>query len=125
AIVAYPAASNLDEYKRAEQVADIVWARAPRELDGAALVVLPGSKEPVSDLAWLRSTGIDAAVIDRARACGPILVICGGLQLLGRELDGEPALGLLDIATRLGNDKLVRRRDARFEALAEPWACLS
>jgi adenosylcobyric acid synthase len=125
AIVAYPSASNLDEYKLIEQVADVVTARTPHELASATLLVLPGSKEPVADLAWLRSTGIDTAIRERARGGGRVLGVCGGLQLLGHDVDGEPALGLLDIATRLGNEKLVRRRDVRFEALPQPWACLS
>src|SRR5207248_3282930 len=44
AIVRYPTASNLDEFRLLEQVAQVVWAHAPADLDGAALVVLPRSK---------------------------------------------------------------------------------
>jgi adenosylcobyric acid synthase len=125
AVVAYPTASNLDEYKQVEQVADVVWARTPAELAGAALVVLPGSKEPLGDLRWLRASGIADAVVGRAHRGERILGICGGLQLLGRELDNEQALGLLPLETRLGHDKLVERREARFAELPEPWHALS
>ncbi|HEX6715306.1 MAG TPA: cobyric acid synthase, partial [Thermoleophilaceae bacterium] len=125
AVVVYPTASNLDEYKRLQQVADVVWARAPHDLDGADLVVLPGSKEPLADLGWLGASGIAGAVLARAARGERVLGVCGGLQMLGRELDGQPALGLLELTTRLGNDKLVDRRHAKLGALADPWHELS
>ncbi|MBA2498057.1 MAG: cobyric acid synthase [Acidimicrobiia bacterium] len=79
------------------------------------LVVLPGTKATVADLAWLRATGLAAAV---ASAGGAVLGICGGLQVLGRWIDdagvesgaGRTAgLGLLDLTTTFHPDKLVRR----------------
>jgi adenosylcobyric acid synthase len=57
AIVRYPTASNLDEFKALEQVADVAWATSPAALGGADLVVLPGSKHVASDLGWLRARG--------------------------------------------------------------------
>jgi adenosylcobyric acid synthase len=125
AVVVYPTASNLDEYKRLQQVADVVWARTPSALDGAELVILPGSKEPLGDLAWLRASGLGDVVTARARTGARVLGICGGLQVLGREIDGEPALGLLPLATRLGYEKLVRTREVTFRELPEPWRALS
>ena len=44
----------------------------------------PGSKSTVDDLAWLRATGLAAAIVDHARAGRPVLGICGGFQMLGR-----------------------------------------
>ena len=57
--------------------------REPRELEGADLVVLPGSKHVAADLGWLRRTGLAEAVRERAAAGGRVLGICGGLQMLG------------------------------------------
>jgi adenosylcobyric acid synthase len=125
AVVAYPTASNLDEYKRLQQVADVVWARTPRELEGAELVVLPGSKEPLGDLEWLFTSGIADAVKQRAARSERILGVCGGLQLLGSELDGRAALGLLPVVTRLGNDKLVHKCITELGPYPEPWSDLS
>jgi adenosylcobyric acid synthase len=133
AVVRYPAASNLDEFALLEQVADVRWVTAPWQLDGAGLVVLPGSKHVSSDLAWLRSTGLFAAV--RAATARPgvrVLGVCGGLQLLGRRLedphgvDGAGAgLGLLPLTTTFEREKLVRRRSLTLPPFAQPWAGLS
>jgi adenosylcobyric acid synthase len=131
AIVRYPTASNLDEFKPLEAVADLTWARAPGELDGAELVVLPGSKNVGRDLAWLRETGIAAAVERRATAGRPVLGICGGLQMLGRTLVGYPGvdddgvgIGLLDVTTTFGPVKLTRQIDVELRSLPRAWAPL-
>jgi adenosylcobyric acid synthase len=133
AAVVYPAASNLDELKPIEQVAELRLARHPADLDGAELVVLPGSKHVAGDLGWLRHTGLDLAVAAYAGGGGRVLGICGGMQLLGRELrdaggvdgDGE-GLGLLPLRTVFERDKLTRRAVVRFCArLGEPWAALA
>src|SRR5205823_11272086 len=86
AIVRYPFASNLDEFKALEQVALVRWARRPADLDGADLIILPGSKHVASDLLWLRSTGLDRGVAARLQEGARVLGVCGGLQILGRRL---------------------------------------
>ena len=133
AIVRYPFASNLDEFKALEQVAHVRWARRPADLEGADLVVLPGSKHVASDLAWLRSVGFDNAVAVRARQGMRVLGICGGLQMLGRRLhdpegiDGSgDGVGLLPIETTFERDKLTRRVGVRFEnTLGLSWGALA
>ena len=133
AVVRYPFASNLDELKAMEQVAAVRWARRPADLAGAALVVLPGSKHVAADLAWLRAAGLDRALAARARGGGPVLGICGGLQMLGGELrdegggDGDGrGLGLLPLRTAFSPEKLTRSVAARFAPdLAGPWAGLA
>jgi adenosylcobyric acid synthase len=130
AVVRYPAASNLDEYRLLEQVADVVWARSAGDLEGAALVVLPGSKSVGSDLGWLRARGLDAAL---RRWPGRLLGVCGGLQLLGERLDdphgvdggGGDGLALLPLATTYAREKLTRRVEVSFPGLAAPWRELS
>ena len=125
AVVRYPTASNLDELRLLEQVAEVSWARAPAELEGASLIVLPGSKEPATDLAWLRRSGVADAVRAAAARGERVLGLCGGLQLLGAELDGAPALGLLPVVTRFEPEKTTRARKTRFGELDAPWAALS
>jgi adenosylcobyric acid synthase len=132
AVVRYPTASNLDEFRQLEQVARLVWARRPEDLAGADLVVLPGSKHVAADLGWLRRTGLAAAVAEHARRGGRLLGVCGGLQMLGEELedaagvDGSArGLGLLPLRTVFAEDKLTRRTSARFAQLDPPWQALS
>ncbi|HEX5996622.1 MAG TPA: cobyric acid synthase [Jiangellales bacterium] len=132
AVVRYPCASNLDEFTLLEQVADVRWATRPWHLDGAAMVVLPGSKHVIADLTWLRSIGLDAAVLAAAGSGTRVLGICGGLQLLGERLsdphgiDGSgPGLGLLPVVTTFQPAKAVRRRSAVLPAdWPSEWASL-
>jgi adenosylcobyric acid synthase len=128
AIVRYPTASNLDEFKPLEQVADLRWAGHPGALDGADLVVLPGSKHVAADLAWLRERGFEPA-LERARR---VLGICGGLQMLGRELVDEAGvdgnargLGLLPLRTTYRAAKRAEPVRTVFATLPPPWEGLS
>lgn len=133
AAVVYPTASNLDELKPLEQVADLRLVRDPAELDGAELVILPGSKHVAADLRWLREVGFEGAIRARLDAGARVLGICGGLQMLGRELH-DPAgvdgaaegLGLLPLSTVFEREKLVQRTSVRFSsALAGTWRALA
>jgi adenosylcobyric acid synthase len=81
--------------------------------------VLPGTRATISDLRWLRSRGLDRAVLDHAAAGRPVLGICGGFQMLGRTVrdpdgvEGDAGaevegLGLLDVTTTFEVDKVLR-----------------
>jgi len=131
AVVRYPTASNLDEFKPLEQVAQLRWATRLEDLD-ADLVVLPGSKHVVSDLNWLRRRNLDRGVLARAAAGLPVLGICGGMQMLGTSMvdrggvDGDAdGLGLLPLETTFTATKLAAAVEARFAALLAPWSSLS
>ena len=132
AVVRYPTASNLDELRRLEQVARVEWVTEADRLEGAQLVVLPGSKHVAADLGWLRRTGLAAAVAARAASGGRVIGICGGLQMLGGELhddagvDGSASgLGLLPVTTRFRRGKLTREVTVRLGELPAPWEVLS
>ncbi|NJA89996.1 cobyric acid synthase [Rhodocyclus tenuis] len=87
--------------------------------DACELIILPGSKSVQADLAWLRERGWDAAIARHLRYGGKLIGICGGLQMLGTQLDdplgleGTPGsvggLGLLDLTTTLAPEKTLRR----------------
>ncbi|MEV6768200.1 cobyric acid synthase [Nocardia sp. NPDC051030] len=95
------------------------WVTDPSRLAGADLVVLPGSKSTVSDLEWLRRTGIADALTARAATGGPILGICGGYQMLARTIDDRiesaagtvEGLGLLDLEIEFDDPKVLRRSE--------------
>ena len=93
------------------------FASAPAELADADLVVLPGTRATVSDLAWLRDRGFADVIAARARKGLPVLGICGGYQMLGRQIDDEvesgagrvTGLGLLPVRVEFGAAKRLGR----------------
>src|SRR6185437_3506437 len=93
------------------------YATRPEELADADLVVLPGTRATVADLAWLRGTGLADAVLRRAAADGPVLGICGGHQMLARSITDDvesragtvPGLGLLPADVRFDRAKTLAR----------------
>src|SRR5690606_2410828 len=111
AALRYPALSNYDDLLELEREPGVVvrWVESARELHGADLVVLPGSKSTRTDLAWLRAQGMDRALMEIAGRGGRVLGICGGAQMLGARIDdplgveGEagsvPGIGLLPAVT--------------------------
>lgn len=120
AIVRAPYAANLSDLIAlgSEPSIAVRDARSADELNGADVVVLPGSKATLADLAWLRERAVDTAIERHARAGGLVLGICGGMQLLGERIDdphgvegggSAPGLSLLALSTTLATTKVVRR----------------
>jgi adenosylcobyric acid synthase len=96
----------------------------------ADLVLLPGSKATLGDLAALRREGWDVDILAHARRDGWVLGLCGGYQMLGLGiadplgLEGTPGeaagLGLLEVETVLGPEKTLALTDAREVTTGEP-----
>jgi adenosylcobyric acid synthase len=125
AVLRLPHLANFTDFTplEAEPGVDLVYAEEPAALAGAALLVLPGSKDTIADLRALKARGLAAAVLDHRARGGLVLGICGGYQMLGRGVadphgvesgGAEPGLGLLPVRTMLGRDKVTRRVRARW-----------
>ena len=137
AIIAPPHISNLDEFQPLKNVPGLrlIWARTASELDGVEWIILPGSKQVSGDLRWLRTQGLDRAIIEHARRGGAVLGVCGGLQMLGERLsdphgyDGEDSemqgLGLLPLTTHYRAKKRVSPVTAHFTDTHGVWAGLN
>ena len=102
----------------AEPDVAVDFVQPGRALPGDAdLVVLPGSKATLADLAVLRAEGWDLDIRAHLRRGGQVLGLCGGYQMLGRVvrdptgIEGRtgaaPGLGLLEVETELGGDKTL------------------
>ena len=95
------------------------WVAEPADIADADVVVLPGSKATVSDLAWLRERGLADAVAAHAAAGRPVLGVCGGFQMLCRTIDDPvesgagavDGLGLLDADIAFAPEKTLRHWD--------------
>lgn len=133
-IVCGPYASNLDEFAMLQQSTAVSWIRHKSDFDSPDLLILPGSKNSASDLAWMREHGIDVEIQNMAHLGVPILGICGGMRILGHEIIDDagiesptsvPGLGLLNLTTQFASKKEVRKQSVRFPELPAPWEWLS
>jgi adenosylcobyric acid synthase len=127
AVVALPRISNFTDFAplAAEPSVYLAYVSRPADLAEADAVVLPGTKQTLDDLGWLRATGLAAAIRGAAARRVPVIGICGGLQILGQtiadphgmETGGRRAgLGLLPLRTTLGREKVTVRVRARLAA---------
>ena len=89
AVVRLPHISNFTDFMPLEQhpLLGVRYVQNVRELGSPDLIILPGTKNTVGDLLWLRQCGLEAAVQKLAKHGTPILGVCGGYQMLGRTLD--------------------------------------
>ena len=93
------------------------FTRSHADVLRADLVIVPGTKATVDDLAEMRSNGLDAAIAERARLGLAVLGICGGYQMLGTRivdpiesgLGDVAGLGLLPVETVFAPEKVLRR----------------
>jgi adenosylcobyric acid synthase len=120
AVVRLPRISNFTDIDALglEPQVEVAFVDHPRSLHSADVVVLPGTRATLADLAWLRERRLDTAIQAHAAKGGAVLGICGGFQMLGRRIsdpdgvEGEPGvtadgLGLLDVHTTFGADKVL------------------
>ena len=133
AVIRLPHISNFTDFIPLEQheLLGVRYVQRARELGAPDLVILPGTKNTMEDLLWLRQSGLEAAVRKLAQAQTPVLGVCGGYQMLGQTLDdpagtesGKPmslaGLGLLPTWTTFDAQK--RRTQVRAVALGAPFA---
>lgn len=118
AVIPFPSLSNFTDFAPllAEPSVSLRYPRNPEELHYAGLVILPGSKQTVGDLRWLREHGFEESLRRHIELGGLAIGICGGLQMFGEEIldpDGieyggsEQGLGLLPIRTILTHEKIT------------------
>ena len=127
-VVGFPYLANFTDFTALEQQPDVVvyYTRRSDEARLADVLILPGSKNTISDLLWLKQNGWTAAIKEHVAACKPLLGICGGFQMLGEEIRDPygtesdvivaPGLGVLDVKTSLAPEKITRQASASFYA---------
>ncbi|MCL5498525.1 cobyric acid synthase [Escherichia coli] len=115
AVVQLPHIANFTDFNALAAQPDVRvhYVRSPSELHNTDLIILPGSKNTLGDLAWLQESGLAQAVLQHHRQGGPVLGVCGGYQMLGEtivdevesELGTLPGLGLLNTVTHFAQNK--------------------
>lgn len=138
AVIRLPRISNFTDFGALEAAdgARVRYADAPSELARADIIVLPGSKSTMSDLAWLRRTGLAEQIVRRGRSGAVVIGICGGYQMLGNSIvdmtctESEhpvqaAALGLLPVDTYFESGKKLRQTAGIIEIPDGPLSALS
>ena len=131
AVIRLPHISNFTDFSPLEEHPDIgiYYVNRSDKLGTPDMINLPGTKNTMADLVWLRERGLADVIIRAAGGGTPVLGVCGGYQMLGRtlrdplgvELSGElPGLGLLPVDTVFTGEKTRTRRSA--VCTAEPFS---
>ena len=139
AVIRFPRISNYTDFAVLEALEGVRvrYVSSPGLLGEPDLVILPGTKNTISDLLWMRSQGLDAAVLKLASRRIPVWGICGGYQMMGEELwdplgvEGEPreepvaGMGLLPLATHFEEEKVLTRVEGALGELDGIFASMS
>ncbi len=119
AVIRYPRISNFTDFNVFEQIPEVSvrYVASAAELGCPDMVFLPGSKNTMSDLDWMRGNGLEAAVKKMAQNI-PVCGICGGYQMMGEHISDPEGMenggtmkgmGLLPVTTRLKREKVRRQ----------------
>ncbi len=117
-----------------EEGVSVRYVEKPSELGDPHMIILPGSKNTVTDMKWLRESGLEALILRHAGKGTLIFGICGGFQLLGQQIVDETGaegggeirgLGLLPVTTYFAERKTRKRVTGYTAELAGPFAALS
>jgi adenosylcobyric acid synthase len=120
-VIGYPYLSNFTDFTALEQQPEVCvyYTRSPQDTQLADVLVLPGSKNTISDLLWLKKHDWATAITNHVKHGKPVLGICGGFQMLGLEIrdpfhteshvEAVAGLGILDVETELHPEKITRQ----------------
>ncbi len=127
AVIKLPHISNFTDFDPLEGESDVRlrYVNDKDELSGADLIIIPGTKNTVADLTWLKVSGIADKILSTIHypLSANLIGICGGYQMLGGKISDEyhlesdnresEGLGLLPISTRLAKEKILGRVKAK------------
>ncbi len=121
-VPALPRMSNHTDFEplRLHPQIDFSYVRETQSIPSSDLIILPGSKSVISDLAWIKQQGWVSHIDKHLRYGGKLLGICGGFQMLGSRIydpdhiegitEKADGLGLLDLSTTLKPEKQLKRQ---------------
>lgn len=132
AIIRLPHISNFSDFSLLGQEADVsvFYASRASELKNADIIILPGTKNTIEDLEWLKQHGLADEILRHARGGGMVLGICGGYQMLGERLFDPghtesripemAGLGLLDFSVTFRAEKTTVQARGEIDC-AQGW----
>ena len=128
-VIRMPRISNFTDFLLLEHMegVSVRYVDCVRDLKAPDMIILPGTKNTMSDLLWMRQNGLEASILKEAATGTVIWGICGGYQMLGRTLkDGEQVeeggymngMGLLPVSTEFAPEKRRTRVSGQFLEVA-------
>ena len=125
AVIRLPRISNFTDFNVLEYVPGVTlrYVKTVAELKNPDLIILPGTKNTMEDLLWMRQSGLEASVLKHAAENRPIFGVCGGYQMLGEELSDPygveaggtiAGMGLLPAKTIFEKEKTRTQIKGRF-----------
>ena len=136
AVIRVPRISNFTDFNPFESVEGVSlrYVQHVSELKNPDMIILPGTKNTMEDLLWMRENGLEAAVLKAAAAGCIVFGICGGYQMLGDTLS-DPyhveaggkirGMGLLPMDTVFASKKTRTRVTGQFLPMTGIFAALS
>jgi len=131
AVIRLPRISNYTDFSPFERfdAVSVRYVGKARELMDADLIILPGTKSTISDLQWLRQSGLEAAILKAVSNGTPVFGICGGYQMLGETIEDPEeveaagvtkiaGMGLLPIQTVFAGEKIQRQTGGTIQGLS-------
>ena len=135
-VIHLPRISNFTDFDVFSQYdgVSVTYASKPSEVLGADMIIIPGTKSTISDMKWLRESGMETAIIRMSEKGIPVFGICGGYQMLG-EMISDPentegggeirGMGLLPCVTVFRSEKTRTQISGKTENLTGPLSSLS
>ena len=125
AVIRLPRISNFTDFNSLECIdgVSVRYVKSAQELRSPDLLILPGTKNTMEDLLWMRQNGLEAAVLKAAAAGKVIFGVCGGFQMLGDTLSDPlhveaggtiKGMGLLPMDTVFAGEKTRTRAEGAF-----------
>lgn len=131
AVIRLPRISNFTDFSPFERYANVSlrYVGNVGDLHQPDMIILPGTKSTISDLKWLRQCGLEAAVHKAADAGTLVFGVCGGYQMLGRNISDPkhveasgitdiPGMGLLEMDTVFQGEKIQSQTSGVFSGIS-------
>ena len=136
AVIRLPFISNYTDFTIFDSLpfVELRYVNEPKGLEEADLVVIPGTKNTLADLKWLKDVGLSRKIKELLEKGTPVVGICGGFQMLGRSVSDPEGmegggtlegLGLLPMDTRFEDRKELRQVNAAVGKLTGFYESLS
>ena len=133
AVIHLPHISNFTDFAAFERMPGVSlrYVQKPGLLGDPDLILIPGTKNTMDDMQWLRESGMEALILRQAEKKTPVIGICGGFQILGKELEDPDCvehggtmrgMGLLDTRTVFSEAKTRTQTEGVMERGAGLWS---